>query len=66
MFLLPELYIFLILLQKKCQTCFTFFSEGILDQISIASCFIILAPEFERAFGKANCRSLSERVVAIC
>jgi len=22
-------------------------------------CFIILAPEFERAFGKSNCRSLS-------
>ena len=31
---------------------FYFFSEGILDQISIALYFIILAPEFERAFGK--------------
>ena len=51
MFLLAELYIFLI--------------EGFLDQISIALCFIILAPEFERAFGKANCRSLSERLLLL-
>ena len=60
MFLLSQLYIFLILLQKKCQT--HFISEGILDQISIALCFIILAPEFEHAFGKANYRSLSEQL----
>jgi len=42
-----------------------FISEGILDQISIALCFIILAPEFERAFGKANYRSLSERLLLL-
>jgi len=33
-------------------------SEGSFDQISIALYFIISAPEFERAFGKANCRVL--------
>ena len=33
-------------------------SEEIFDEISIALYFIILAPEFERAFGKANCRVL--------
>ena len=30
--------------------------EGILDKIPIVLNFIIIAPEFERAFGKANCR----------
>jgi len=40
-------------------------SKGILDQISNVLCFIILAPEFERAFGKANCRSLSERLLLV-
>jgi len=33
-------------------------SEGIFDEISIALYFIISAPEFKRAFGKANCRVL--------
>jgi len=33
--------------------------------ISIALCFIILAHEFERDFGKANCRSLSERLLLL-
>jgi len=28
-------------------------------------CFIILASEFERAFGKANCGSLSERLLLL-
>ena len=35
-----------------------FISGGIFDQISIALYVIILAPEFERAFGKASCRAL--------
>ena len=42
-----------------------FICKGILDLISIALCVIILAPEFERAFGKANCRSLSERLLLV-
>jgi len=33
-------------------------SERIFDEISIALHFSILAPEFERVFGKANCRVL--------
>jgi len=33
-------------------------SEGILDRISVAVYFIILAPELEYAFGEANCRFL--------
>jgi len=60
MFLLANLYIFLILLQKSAKHVLFFISEGIIDQFSIALCFINLAPAFERAFGKANCRSLSE------
>ena len=58
-------FLFLILLRKKCQTRFIFVSKGLLDQISIARCFIISAPEFERAFGRANCRSLSEHLLLI-
>jgi len=46
---------------KKCQTRFIFISVGILDQISITFCFIILAPEFQRAFGKANCKANREK-----
>jgi len=34
-------------------------SAGLFDEISIALYFIILAPEFERVFGKANCRVLT-------
>jgi len=44
---------------------FFFISKGILDQISIALSFIILAPKFECVFGKANCRSLSERLLLV-
>jgi len=40
-------------------------SEGTPDQISTALCLIILAPELERAFGKANRRSLSERLLLL-
>jgi len=65
MFLLPELYIFLMLLQKSAKHVLFFIYEGIIDQFSIALCFIILAPEFECAFGKANCRSLSERLLLL-
>jgi len=46
-------------------TFWFFISEGIFDQISTALCFIILAPEFEGAFGKANCTSLSERLLPL-
>jgi len=45
-------------LKKVPNTVYFFISEGIFDQISIALNFIILAPKFERAFGKANCRVL--------
>jgi len=48
-----------------CQHVSFFIFKGILDQISTALCFIILAPEFERAFGKANCRSLSEQLLLV-
>jgi len=48
--------------KKSAKHVLFFISKGILHQISIALCFIILALEFERAFGKANCRSLSERL----
>jgi len=58
-------FLFLILLQKSAKHVLFFISKGILDQISIALCFIILVPEFERAFGKANCRSLSERLLHV-
>ena len=58
-------FLFLILLQKSAKHVLFFISKGILDQISIALCFIILAPEFERAFGKANCRWLSERLLLV-
>ena len=46
MFLLSELYIFLILSEKSAKHVLFFVCEGILDQISIALCFIILASEF--------------------
>jgi len=39
-------------------TVYFFISKGILDHVYIALYFIILAPEFERAFGEANCRVL--------
>jgi len=42
--------------KKSVEHVLFFISKGILDQISIALCFIILASEFERAFGKANSR----------
>jgi len=45
-------------LKKVPNTVYFFISEGIFDQISIALNFIILAPKFERAFGRANCRVL--------
>jgi len=67
-FLLSELYIFLISYtppKKSAKHVLFFVSKGILDQISIALCFIILAPEFERVFVKANCRSLSERLLLV-
>ena len=54
-----------ILLQKSAKHVLFFISEVILDQISIALCFITLPPEFERAFRKANCRSLSERLLLL-
>jgi len=41
------------------------FLKEILDQISIALYFIILAPEFERAIAKSNYRSLSERLFLV-
>jgi len=62
-FLLSELYIFLISYtppKKVPEHNLFFISKGILDQICIALYFIILTPEFERASGEANCRSLSE------
>jgi len=65
MFLLAKLYIFLVLLQKSAKLVLFYISEGILDQISIALCFSSLAPEFKRDFGKANCRSLSERLLLL-
>ena len=68
MFLLFELYIFLISYTppKKVPNTFYFFiSEGIFDQISIALYFISLAPELERCFGKENCRSLAERLLLL-
>jgi len=40
--------------QKTCETRISFNDKGILDQISIALCFIVFAPQVERAFGKAN------------
>jgi len=58
MFLVAEYYRFLILCQKSAKHVF-FFSGGIFDQIAIALYFIILASEFERDFGKANCRVLT-------
>ena len=51
--------------KKSAKLVSFFISKGIPDQISVALCFIILAPEFERAFGKANCRSLSERLLLV-
>jgi len=51
--------------EKSAKHVLFFISKGILDQTSIALCFIILAPEFERAFGEANCRSLSERLLLV-
>jgi len=51
--------------EKSAKNVLCFISKGILDQISIALCFIILAPECERAFGKAICRSLSERLLLL-
>jgi len=44
--------------RKKAKHVLFFISGGIFDQISIAQYFIILAPELERASGKANCRVL--------
>ena len=40
--------------EKSAKHVLFFNSKGILDQISIVLCLIILAPEFERALGKAN------------
>ena len=51
--------------EKSAKHVLFFTSKGILDQISIALCFIILAPEFERGFGKASCRSLPERLLLL-
>jgi len=49
---------FLYSAEKSAKHALFFISEGILYQISIALYFIISAAEFERAFGKANCRVL--------
>jgi len=62
-FYYPSYTYFLYSSEKSARHVLFFIYTGILDQISIAPCFIILAPEFERAFGKANCRSLSERLL---
>jgi len=43
---------------KVPKTLYFLFLKELLTQISIALYFIILAPELERAFGKANCRVL--------
>jgi len=45
-------------LLKSAKHVFFFISKGIFNQISIALYFIMLAPEFECAFGKGNCRIL--------
>jgi len=49
---------FLYCAAKSAKQILFFITEEIFDQISIAPYFIILAPEFEYAFGKANCRVL--------
>jgi len=64
-FYYPSYTFFLYSSEKSAKHVLFFISEGILDHIYIALCFIILAPEFERAFGKANCRSLSERLLLV-
>jgi len=51
--------------EKSAKHVLFFISKGILDQISIALRFIILAPQFERPYGKVNCRSLSERLLLV-
>jgi len=52
------IHISYVLREKVPNTLLFFISNGNLDQISIALHFIILALEFELAFGKANCRVL--------
>ena len=49
---------FLYSARKSAKHVLFFISGGIFDQISTALYFMILAPEFERAFGKENCRVL--------
>jgi len=44
--------------EKSAKHCLFFISERIFDQISVALTFILLALEFERAFGKATFRTL--------
>ena len=63
-FYYPSYTYFLYSSEKSARHVLFFIYTGILDQISIAPCFIISAPEFERAFGKAICRSLSERLLS--
>jgi len=58
-------FLFLILLRKSAKHDLFFIRKRILDQISIALRFIILALEFECAFGKVNCRSLSKRLLLV-
>jgi len=53
------IHVFLYSSEKSAKHCLFFISKGIFDQISTALSFIILAPDFERAFGKANCRVLT-------
>ena len=44
--------------EKSAKHGLLFIFKGIFDQISIALNFIILGPEFKRAFVKASCRVL--------
>ena len=64
-FYYPSYTYFLYFSEKSAKHVSFFISEGIFDQISIALCFIILAREVERVCGKANCRSLSERLLLV-
>jgi len=50
---------FLYFAEKSAKHVIFLISEGILDEISIALYFIMLAPEFERAFGKLSSFDLS-------
>jgi len=56
MFLIAKHYIFLTLCRKSDKHILFLISEGILEQISIALCFIISQPELQHALGKGNCR----------